>query len=83
MRSPTNRAERFTEAPSLAIPKAIKNAGLQPANVQLYEINEAFAVVALANLKLLGLSDVNVNVNGKVEGIDARRRSSFGPSVGM
>ena len=56
--------ERFTEAPSLAIPKAIKHAGLSSSDVELYEINEAFSVVALANLKKLGLSDSIVNVNG-------------------
>ena len=56
--------ERFTEAPSLAIPKAIKHAQMTPQDIGLYEINEAFSVVALANLKKLNLSDENVNVNG-------------------
>ena len=56
--------ERFTEAPSLAIPKALKHAGVTLDDIHLFEINEAFAVVALANLKLLGLSSDNVNVNG-------------------
>nr|QEY10152.1 acetyl-CoA acetyltransferase [Scutellaria barbata] len=56
--------ELFTTAPSLAIPKAISNAGLDASKIDYYEINEAFAVVALANQKLLGLSPEKVNVNG-------------------
>ncbi|KAI0881508.1 acetyl-CoA acetyltransferase [Annulohypoxylon maeteangense] len=56
--------ERFTTAPALAIPKAIKHAGLTDADVDFYEINEAFSVVALANMKLLGLSSDKVNVYG-------------------
>ncbi|OAA54141.1 acetyl-acetyltransferase [Niveomyces insectorum RCEF 264] len=56
--------ERFTTAPSLAIPKAIAHAGLTPADVDYYEINEAFSVVSLANIKLLGLDVDRVNVYG-------------------
>ncbi|KAL7949689.1 Thiolase, N-terminal domain-containing protein [Trichoderma barbatum] len=56
--------ERFTIAPALAIPKAIKHAGLTPADVDYYEINEAFSVVALANMQLLNLTPENVNVFG-------------------
>ncbi|KAK7984856.1 acetyl-CoA acetyltransferase [Apiospora saccharicola] len=56
--------ERFTTAPALAIPKAIKHAGLTDKDVDYYEINEAFSVVALANMKLLGLSADKVNVFG-------------------
>ncbi|KHN94521.1 acetyl-CoA acetyltransferase [Metarhizium album ARSEF 1941] len=56
--------ERFTVAPSLAIPKAIKHAGLTDKDVDFYEINEAFSVVALANIKLLGLDADKVNVFG-------------------
>ncbi|KAL1836691.1 hypothetical protein VTJ49DRAFT_4785 [Mycothermus thermophilus] len=55
---------RFTIAPALAIPKAIQHAGLTPADVDYYEINEAFSVVALANIKLLGLDPEKVNVFG-------------------
>ncbi|KAF9571415.1 erg10, acetyl-CoA C-acetyltransferase [Mortierella alpina] len=55
---------RFTTAPSLAIPKAIKRAGLTADQVDFYEINEAFSVVACANMKILGLTSDNVNVNG-------------------
>lgn len=56
--------ELFTTAPALAIPKAIKNAGLEASQVDYYEINEAFAAVALANQKLLGLEGEKVNVHG-------------------
>ncbi|KAH7660204.1 Thiolase protein [Dioscorea alata] len=56
--------ELFTTAPALAIPKAISNAGLEPAQVDYYEINEAFSVVAVANMKLLGLPWEKVNAHG-------------------
>ncbi|KAI1434111.1 acetyl-CoA acetyltransferase [Xylaria sp. CBS 124048] len=56
--------ERFTTAPSLAIPKALKHAGITDKDVDFYEINEAFSVVALANMKLLGISADKVNVFG-------------------
>ncbi|EEB05401.1 acetyl-CoA C-acetyltransferase Erg10 [Schizosaccharomyces japonicus yFS275] len=56
--------ERFTTAPSLAIPKALKHAGLTQEQVGYYEINEAFSVVALANMKILGLDPERVNVYG-------------------
>ena len=54
----------FTTSPSLAIPRAIKHAGIEASDVDFYEINEAFAVVALANNKSLGLDNDQVNVNG-------------------
>ena len=54
----------FTTAPSEAIPRAIKHAGLTASDVDFYEINEAFAVVALANNQKLGLDAEKVNVNG-------------------
>jgi acetyl-CoA C-acetyltransferase len=54
----------FTTAPSLAIPKAIKNAGIDKSAVDYYEINEAFSAVALANNKNLELDASKVNVNG-------------------
>jgi len=56
--------ERFTTAPALAIPKAIKHAGLTEKDIDFYEINEAFSVVALANIKILGLDPERVNVFG-------------------
>jgi len=55
---------KFTTAPSLAIPKAIKHAGIEASQVDAYEINEAFSVVALANMKILGLDAAKVNING-------------------
>ena len=54
----------FTTAPSLAIPKAIQRAGLKPEDIDFYEINEAFSVVAIANNKTLGLDPERVNVLG-------------------
>jgi acetyl-CoA C-acetyltransferase len=54
----------FTTAPADAINKVLKKSGLKTSDIGLYEINEAFAVVSLANNKLLGLTDENVNVNG-------------------
>jgi acetyl-CoA C-acetyltransferase len=56
--------QRFTIAPSLAIPKAIAHAGLKAEAVEYYEINEAFSVVALANIKNLALDPDRVNVFG-------------------
>lgn len=56
--------ELFTTSPSLAIPKAIARAGIEASQVDCYEINEAFSVVALANQKILGLKPETVNVHG-------------------
>jgi len=54
----------FTTAPSKALPKALAKAGISQDDVDFFEFNEAFAVVGLANMKILGLSDKNTNVNG-------------------
>lgn len=54
----------FTTAPAFAIEKALGRAGWKTTDVDYYEINEAFAVVALANNQLLGLSTDNVNPFG-------------------
>jgi acetyl-CoA C-acetyltransferase len=54
----------FTTTPSLAVPIALKHAGLTIKDVDYHEINEAFAVVALANMKLLNLDPSKVNVHG-------------------
>ena len=54
----------FTTAPSLAIPKAIAHAGLNQDDIDYYEINEAFSVVALVNNQELGLDAEKVNVFG-------------------
>ena len=54
----------FTTAPSKALPKALGKAGLEIDKVDYFEFNEAFSVVGLVNMKILGLEDKNVNVNG-------------------
>lgn len=54
----------FTTTPSIAIPKAMKLAGVEKKDVDYYEINEAFSAVALANNIKLGLDPDKVNVNG-------------------
>ncbi|MBC3758635.1 acetyl-CoA C-acyltransferase [Hyunsoonleella sp. SJ7] len=54
----------FTTAPAKALPKALAKAGIVQKDVDFFEFNEAFSVVALANMKILGLNDENVNVNG-------------------
>jgi acetyl-CoA C-acetyltransferase len=56
--------EYFTTAPAKAIPAAIAKAGLTASDIDFYEINEAFSVVALANNQILGLDGDKVNVNG-------------------
>lgn len=55
---------QFTTAPADSINKVLKKANLKITDIDLFEINEAFAVVSLANNKLLGLDGSNVNVNG-------------------
>lgn len=54
----------FTTTPSKAIPKALDKAGLSLSDVDFFEFNEAFAVVGLANAKILGLDNDKINVNG-------------------
>ncbi|MFM2369801.1 MAG: hypothetical protein RL619_2114 [Bacteroidota bacterium] len=54
----------FTTSPSKAIPKALEKAGIGIDDVDYFEFNEAFAVVGLANSKILGLDDSKVNING-------------------
>jgi acetyl-CoA C-acetyltransferase len=56
--------EFFTTAPALAVPKAIARAGLDVSQIDFYEVNEAFAVVAVANTKLLSLNPEKINVHG-------------------
>nr|WP_299067054.1 acetyl-CoA C-acyltransferase [uncultured Allomuricauda sp.] len=56
--------EWFTTAPAKALPKALDRAGVSIKDIDFFEFNEAFSVVGLANMKLLGLEDSNVNVNG-------------------
>nr|WP_315184636.1 acetyl-CoA C-acyltransferase [uncultured Flavobacterium sp.] len=54
----------FTTSPAKAIPKALEKAGLKVSDVDYFEFNEAFAVVGLANAKILGLNNDTINVNG-------------------
>ena len=56
--------EWFTTAPSSAVEKAIKKANIKKSDVDYYELNEAFSVVGLANMKLLEIENKKVNVNG-------------------
>ena len=56
--------EWFTTAPSDAIPIALKKAGLSTKEIDLYEINEAFSVVSIANNQILELDPEKVNING-------------------
>lgn len=54
----------FTTTPSLALPKAAERAGINVSEIDFFELNEAFAVVGLANNKLMNLDAAKVNVNG-------------------
>lgn len=56
--------EWFTTTPSIAVPKAVEKAGLKMGDINYFELNEAFAVVGLANTKLMNLDASKVNVNG-------------------
>jgi acetyl-CoA C-acetyltransferase len=56
--------EWFTTAPSKALPKAVAKAGLKMSDVEYFEINEAFSVVAIANNREMKLDPAKVNVNG-------------------
>ena len=54
----------FTTAPSKALPKALEKSGLTINDVDYFEFNEAFAVVGIANTKILNINPEKVNVNG-------------------
>lgn len=54
----------FPIAPALAMPKLLEKCGVKKEDVALWEINEAFSVVVLANIKLMGLDPSKVNVHG-------------------
>lgn len=56
--------EWFTTAPSLALPKALDKAGLAKEDIDLWELNEAFSVVGIANNQELGLNPERVNIHG-------------------
>ncbi|MDX6746929.1 acetyl-CoA C-acyltransferase [Polaribacter sp. PL03] len=54
----------FTTAPAKALPKALAKANISIDDVDYFELNEAFSIVGLANMKLLNITDNKVNVNG-------------------
>ncbi len=54
----------FTTAPAKALPKALAKANISLDDVDYFELNEAFSIVGLANMKILGITDGKVNVNG-------------------
>ncbi|MFZ5554181.1 MAG: acetyl-CoA C-acyltransferase [Bacteroidota bacterium] len=56
--------EWFTTAPSLALPKALAKAGLKTEQIDYFELNQAFSVVGLANIKEMKLNPAKVDVNG-------------------
>ena len=56
--------EWFTTAPAKALPIALDRAGVSKDDIDLWELNEAFSVVGIANNQILGLDPENVNVNG-------------------
>jgi acetyl-CoA C-acetyltransferase len=56
--------EWFTTAPAKAVTKALDKAGMATTDVDFWELNQAFSVVGLANIKLLGLDATKVDVNG-------------------
>jgi acetyl-CoA C-acetyltransferase len=58
--------EWFTIAPAESVKKVLKRTGLTIDDIDLFEINEAFAAVALANMRILGLTDDRVNLKGGV-----------------
>jgi acetyl-CoA C-acetyltransferase len=62
--SAAKKPEQFTTAPADVIPKVLARAGLTLADIDLFEINEAFAVVNLAVEGILGIDHAKVNVHG-------------------
>ncbi|XP_041088733.1 acetyl-CoA acetyltransferase, mitochondrial [Polyodon spathula] len=54
----------FPIAPAFAVPKILKAAGMKMEDIAMWEINEAFSVVVLANIKMLGIDPKKVNING-------------------
>mmetsp|Transcript_9850 Transcript_9850/g.14768 ORF Transcript_9850/g.14768 Transcript_9850/m.14768 type:complete len:406 (-) Transcript_9850:392-1609(-) len=56
--------EDFTTAPAKAVPIALQNAKVQASDIDYHEINEAFSVVSIANMKLLNLDAGHVNIFG-------------------
>ena len=59
-----NEPQWFTTAPAKALPKALDKANLTQEEIDLFEFNEAFSVVGIANTKILGVASEKVNVHG-------------------
>jgi acetyl-CoA C-acetyltransferase len=55
---------QFTTTPSIAVPKAVKKAGLKMEDIEYFELNEAFSVVGIENTRRMKLDPAKVNVNG-------------------
>ena len=62
--SAAKKPEWFTTAPADVIPKILQKAGMTVGDIDLFEVNEAFAVVALITSRMAGLDPAKVNVNG-------------------
>jgi len=60
----SQKPEWFTTAPAKAVPLALSKADLNISDVDYFELNEAFSVVGIANMKILGLDPSKVNING-------------------
>jgi acetyl-CoA C-acetyltransferase len=56
--------EWFTTSPSIAVPKAIQKAGLKMSDIDFWELNEAFSVVGIENMKRMDLNPAKVNLHG-------------------
>jgi acetyl-CoA C-acetyltransferase len=56
--------EKFTTTPSIAVPKAVEKSGLKMSDISYFELNEAFSVVGVANIRLMKLDSAKVNVHG-------------------
>ena len=74
--------EWFTTAPAAAIEKACARAGWKPSDVDLWEINEAFASVAINSMRMLGIDEDKVNVNGGAIALGHAIGASGGRIVG-
>jgi acetyl-CoA C-acetyltransferase len=56
--------EWFTTSPAIAVPKAVQKAGLTLADIEYFEVNQAFSVVGIVNTRLMKLDPSRVNING-------------------
>jgi acetyl-CoA C-acetyltransferase len=56
--------EWFTTSPAIAVPRAVQKAGLKMADIDYWELNEAFAVVGIENSKRMNLDPTRVNIHG-------------------